>query len=957
MRIVEVHLEGFGRLVGRHFHLGPGLNLFLGGNGAGKSTLQRAMLALLYGFGQGEQDLVEALRPWHEPAFFGGSLTCVLDDGQGFRLVRRFLPASQASLHTYPEGEDVSSRYLGEAGQLRFAEEHLSLGREAFARACCLLKPADGVPGLGPRVRDALLRLAIEAPADATTALAITHLQKALDELTSTREGKQAMLAVARERLAVLLEERRRAQQARRQRISQVRALRQAAERIRALDLRRSQLADLREQTRLQAAGLQAGAAAELAAEIRRCQEEAARWQAWASFPAHLRDEVLRLSAERKHLQKECALAEARAGNAQETLQALTAQEAAIVERLGALGGGRSASPGDPSRLQKSIAEWRAASDAARAARERCKAASSAVEAMERRLAEEGKPLQAVLALGLAGLAAVQQRLQAARQRQARAKTNLTEATSRWVREGKDEEELERALGTKGGDGAEKRSLLPLALRPGRRSRPRSKKTGDGAEAAYADLVACRAEADAAQRAMREIEATTFWQLGDLLGGTLEDSAFAQLSERLQRYLQSVAEVEQQKLALTELQAEEEQASRRREHARQALQAELASLGFEADDLDAALAASAAAAEPASDVGRDRSEWERVRLRSEADLELVRLRASALQSDLRAWRDKQMAVAAVEASLDALFSQAGIASTPSTIDQALEAFEQGYENYQRWEKAKAALEAAMRYRRALVGVHEEPQPEALPGDSGTSRRAAPDSGSHAAGEGQTDRSSGEHAAELAELERERAAATEEYERLEASIRQAGGSFRHPAEVEEEVASLHDEVERLEQYRQALEMARDALADASVEHQKQFVPKLEGWLREGLSRLLDQQDVTLSLDPEALSSSLHVPGIDRALPAEILGAGTCQLIDLLLGAGVARLVGYAREKPPLLLDEPLAHCDRERQQKALDLLLQLAEDLQVLFFTREERFADWLEQRCGASSLHQVQVLA
>ena len=587
------------------------------------------------------------------------------------------------------------------------------------------------------------------------------------------------------------------------------------------------------------------------------------------------------------------------------------------------------------------------ASEMLKSADERLKAASASIEALERSLADERKQLQPVLSLGPEGLASVHQRLQAARERQAKAKVSLTEATSRWMREGRDEADSDQDHGEKG-RGSGWRSLLSR----GRRSaQPRSSKKAAGdAAAAYANLVACRTEAEAAQRAVREVEATIFWQLGELLGGTLEDTAFAQLNQRLQRFLAASTELEKQKAAVTEIQREREQGSARRQQAEQALRAELGALGLDTSNLEAALVAytTATVADGSQDV--QRPDWRRARLRAEADLELVRMRANALQAELRAWRDAQMALAEVEASLDALFAQAGISSSPGTVDQALEAFEQGCQNHERWQQAKAALDAALRYSRALIGSEETAR---LGAPSAGDWFAQPFSQTPAGSEGPGD----EYAAQLARIDQERAAASREHARLEAELRQAGPLPRHPAELEEEVAALQAEVERLERYRQALQTAHDALIDATMEYQKQFTPRLESWLQQGMGRLLGGRSLSLSVDPEDLSVTVYVPELRRAVPAASLGAGTSELIDLLFAAGVVRLVGYAREKPPLLLDEPLAHCDRSRQEKALDLLLLLAEEMQIILFTREERFADWLEQRVGTSSLHQVQILA
>ena len=78
MKLLELHLAGFGRLVDQTFTFAPGLNLIYGPNEAGKSTLQRAIMALLYGFfddgriSQEHRAVLAANKPWDAKARFAG---------------------------------------------------------------------------------------------------------------------------------------------------------------------------------------------------------------------------------------------------------------------------------------------------------------------------------------------------------------------------------------------------------------------------------------------------------------------------------------------------------------------------------------------------------------------------------------------------------------------------------------------------------------------------------------------------------------------------------------------------------------------------------------------------------------------------------------------------------------------------------------------------------------------
>src|SRR3990170_1306499 len=98
MRISRVRLDGFGCLMGLNFELAPGLNVWHGPNEAGKSTLQQGILALLYGFFEGdrrrpaETEQWERLRPWSGETY-RGRLDYVLANDRSYRVERDFSTA------------------------------------------------------------------------------------------------------------------------------------------------------------------------------------------------------------------------------------------------------------------------------------------------------------------------------------------------------------------------------------------------------------------------------------------------------------------------------------------------------------------------------------------------------------------------------------------------------------------------------------------------------------------------------------------------------------------------------------------------------------------------------------------------------------------------------------------------------------------------------------------------
>ncbi len=964
MRLTELHIEGFGRLANRHLRFTPGLNLIYGPNDAGKSTLQRAVVALLYGL-DGQGALLHALKPWDERSAYAASLTYCLDDGQGFRVSRRFYPRPETRLLAHPEGVEVTGRFRTEPqGRLCFADEHLGLAQEVFAGVCLLWQGGRHDLPVSA-VTEALLQVLAAAPPDVATAKAIERLEAAMVEQVASADGRNGPLPQALARRADLEDERQRVLAARSELLARARALHSVGLELDQLELQHEQLLLL--QRRAERAGLHTqSAASESSGELERCRGEVARWQAWSGFPAHSRDDLLRLSAQRNQLLVECRYAAARAQEAEQQLATLSAQRVALEERLASLLASSEAHAEQSAEIQALAGEWRAATEAEEAAEERWQTARTALDNLERRVAAQREPLERLLPIGPAGVNAAQKRLHEARQRLSLAKTALSEATAQWARLGIDEAEFQAAQGSNGASpvpalAPEPEPAGPLLSRLLRRlgqsdgeSRPEGPSYAD-AQPLYAELLRCRIEVNTAQQALRDTEAATLWQMGDLLGGSLGEHAFARLSERLAVHLRAESELEHQRIAVAGMRADLERARERTNSARRALCSELKRLGYDQVDPGEALAALEQAAHTDASTGQEALEYERQRLRAEAELERLQIRAEVLERDVQGQQERQAALAQVEEKLIGLFDLAGISASVETLEAACEAFEEGYQNHLRWEKAQAALETAQRWHRTLQGAQAGAEADA-------ERLCEIDTRLQAMGitspwsAHEPDRAADEYAPLIRETEGRIAAARQEREHLEAKVDQATTDLRHLAELDEELASVRAAVRHLERFRAALSLARDELVAAGLEHRKQYGPRLEILLHDALQAVSPGCYSGVSVDPHNLAVSLRVPGCEAPLPAESVGGSTSEMLRLLLRLALARLLGQSRETLPLLLDEPLAHCDTDHLQRALDYLLSQAENTQILLFSRDERIRAHLREPAAQSPLHQEIVL-
>ena len=99
MRILNLHINGFGKLQNRDFSFDPGLNVVYGQNEAGKSTLHTFIRGMLFGIEKqrgraSKNDLYSKYEPWEGSGTYEGYMQ-VESQGEIFRIERRFVKKDQ----------------------------------------------------------------------------------------------------------------------------------------------------------------------------------------------------------------------------------------------------------------------------------------------------------------------------------------------------------------------------------------------------------------------------------------------------------------------------------------------------------------------------------------------------------------------------------------------------------------------------------------------------------------------------------------------------------------------------------------------------------------------------------------------------------------------------------------------------------------------------------------------
>ena len=89
MRLLELHIDGFGKFHDRTISFNDGINIIYGKNEAGKSTLHTFIRCMLFGLERGRgraarTDLYSKYEPWQNKAEYGGQrMTCIQSTNRG----------------------------------------------------------------------------------------------------------------------------------------------------------------------------------------------------------------------------------------------------------------------------------------------------------------------------------------------------------------------------------------------------------------------------------------------------------------------------------------------------------------------------------------------------------------------------------------------------------------------------------------------------------------------------------------------------------------------------------------------------------------------------------------------------------------------------------------------------------------------------------------------------------
>lgn len=183
------------------------------------------------------------------------------------------------------------------------------------------------------------------------------------------------------------------------------------------------------------------------------------------------------------------------------------------------------------------------------------------------------------------------------------------------------------------------------------------------------------------------------------------------------------------------------------------------------------------------------------------------------------------------------------------------------------------------------------------------------------------------------------------ESLKAAIHRTTGQIQgrgDPIALREREAALLSRREELQAEYDAIALAMEVLSQADTDLQNRFSPALGEKSAEIFTKLTQGKYNRVLLDREMTPSAQEA---DRLAPHEaaLLSQGASDQLYLAVRLAVCQLVLPAENAAPIILDDALVSFDDGRMAAALDYLLELSAQRQILLFTCQSREAACLRR--------------
>ena len=197
--------------------------------------------------------------------------------------------------------------------------------------------------------------------------------------------------------------------------------------------------------------------------------------------------------------------------------------------------------------------------------------------------------------------------------------------------------------------------------------------------------------------------------------------------------------------------------------------------------------------------------------------------------------------------------------------------------------------------------------------------------------------------EIRFLEKDGREAREQASNLSGQLSRALEALPQPAVLEEELARVQEEVADLEEAKGALLLAHEVLEQAAEETYSDIAPRLNEALGKSLGRVTGGRYTSVYADQD-FNVRLESAEAGRIVEADSLSDGTQDQIYLIERLELVRILAGA-EPLPMLLDDPLVHCDTPRRRALAALFGEVSARQQLIILSTDIAVAELLSEVC------------
>jgi uncharacterized protein YhaN len=244
-----------------------------------------------------------------------------------------------------------------------------------------------------------------------------------------------------------------------------------------------------------------------------------------------------------------------------------------------------------------------------------------------------------------------------------------------------------------------------------------------------------------------------------------------------------------------------------------------------------------------------------------------------------------------------------------------------------------------RHRETLEGLLSGRSVEAIERDLKEARRIADE---EASGEIPLDEESRQRLErELEQIEDRISSARSERDQLVGIIATMETGFTDPGLLELEIERSREELGRIRMRREALGMAIRGIEEATERMHADFAPAVNRLVGEICERITGGRYREVMLSNE-FQIAVRPPESDNIRPMNVLSAGARDQLVFAVRLAVADMLGRSKEAIPVLLDDSFVEYDEARAENAMQVLKDLSQERQIIFFTchrREKELAE------------------